>query len=212
MDTYHEGDHVILSKNQQGFIRFKGNLPNKKGIFYGIEVTQGTGKNNGYFGGVRYFDCTEGQGLFLQKKRIISKVTETTNSTANKPKKQNKRRHSNDSDKCDLNSKSESKSESKSKSKSESNPSTKSESKSKPKRKSKTKKKDKGTGWKYPSWASDALRDDGSMWDSEKKALRGKLLDLKSIYDKAGYLPFAQREKLHAMGFTDTEIDGLYTF
>merc|ERR1719356_2262508 len=90
MDTYIVGDEVVLKKDQEGFIRFKGKLPGKNGTFYGIELTQGTGKHNGDFDGVHYFDCPEGQGIFIQKKNIVFKVNETPN----RPKKQKAKRKS----------------------------------------------------------------------------------------------------------------------
>ena len=60
MDTYIVGDEVVLQKNKEGFIRFKGKIPGKTGTFYGIELTQGTGKHSGDYDGVHYFDCAEG--------------------------------------------------------------------------------------------------------------------------------------------------------
>ena len=75
------------------------------------------------------------------------------------------------------------------------------------KRKAGPNKKDKPKGWTAPEWADDVLEDDGTSWTSERKAVRGKHLRL--VYDKAGYLPFAQRKKFKSMGYTDAEIDSL---
>merc|ERR1712173_323326 len=67
------------------------------------------------------------------------------------------------------------------------------------KRKAGPNKRDKPKGWSAPKWADDVSQDDGTSWDSERKLYRGKLVDLKNLYDKAGYLPFAQRKKFKSM-------------
>merc|ERR1712048_696008 len=67
-------------------------------------------------------------------------------------------------------------------------------------------KNDKPKGWKPPSWAKDVLNDDGGDIYSEKKASRGRQVDLKNLYDKAGYLPPAKMRKLKAAGYTDGDI------
>merc|ERR1712048_1118358 len=67
-------------------------------------------------------------------------------------------------------------------------------------------KNDKPKGWKPPSWAKDVLNDDGGDIYSEKKASRGRQVDLKNLYDKAGYLPAAKMKKLKAAGYTDGDI------
>merc|ERR1712154_472808 len=57
----------------------------------------------------------------------------------------------------------------------------------------KKKKKDKG-GWKAPSWADSVLDDDSGFLD-DRRAHRGKQVDRKSLYQKAGYLPHAKWRK-----------------
>merc|ERR1712154_448413 len=57
----------------------------------------------------------------------------------------------------------------------------------------KKKKKDKG-GWKAPSWADSVLDDDTGFLD-DRRAHRGKQVDRKSLYGKAGYLPHAKWRK-----------------
>jgi len=216
MAIYNVGDEVVLPKNQEGFIRFKGTLPTKKGIFYGIELTKGIGKNNGDFDGVRYFDCAEGRGLFVPKKRIISKKMETAN-RLHRPQKQNKHQRRSNGDGDELIKKTETESASKQNRKSlrsessDSSRSTKrSSANSSSSKRNSTKKNlkkkvdDESSGWKAPSWASDVLKEDGTNWDCERRASRGKILDLKAIYD-----PDAQRKRFEAMGFTDTEIDAM---
>merc|ERR1712083_651560 len=67
-------------------------------------------------------------------------------------------------------------------------------------------KADKPKGWKPPSWAKDVLNDDGGDIYSEKRATRGRQVDLKNLYDKAGYLPAAKMKKLKAAGYSDNDI------
>merc|ERR1712228_245231 len=67
-------------------------------------------------------------------------------------------------------------------------------------------KEDKPKGWKPPSWAKDVLKNDGGDIYSEKRASRGRQVDLKNLYDKAGYLPAAKMKKLKAAGYTDNDI------
>ena len=59
--------------------------------------------------------------------------------------------------------------------------------------KKKKKKKDKG-GWKPPSWTQEVLDDDTGFLD-DRRAHRGKQIDRKSLYQKAGYLPHAKWRK-----------------
>jgi len=192
MDTYIIGDEVVLTRNQEGFIRFKGKLPGKTGTFYGIELTQGTGKHSGDYDGTHYFDCAEGRGIFIQKKHIVFKLNE-------KPNKQPKRKRK------------KSKATKPSPKTTKPSPKTRDEVGSQfvVKRKAGPNKHDKPKGWKAPEWANDVLEDDGASWESERRANRGKHIDLKNLYDKAGYLPFAQRKKFQAMGYSDTQIDAM---
>merc|ERR1719295_577647 len=90
MEEYIVGDEVVLTKNREGFIRFKGELPGKEGIFYGIELTEGTeqGKNSGEFKGKSYFSCAEpGTGTFISEKYIVLKLNDKPNKSPKKKKK-----------------------------------------------------------------------------------------------------------------------------
>eukprot|EP01083_Nonionella_stella_P225162 800794_1 len=66
-------DEVELKGNRFGIVRYKGQLYGKNGIFYGIELTQGTGKHGGLFRGKRYFSCHRTKGVFVNKKQILCK-------------------------------------------------------------------------------------------------------------------------------------------
>eukprot|EP01084_Bolivina_argentea_P102114 182982_1 len=72
--NYDVGDHVCLVKGREGTIKFKGEIEGKRGSFYGVEVTRGTGKHSGLYKHVKYFECTEGQGIFVEDKHILSKM------------------------------------------------------------------------------------------------------------------------------------------
>ena len=68
------GDRVELKKNNQvGVVRFIGEIKNKNGIYYGIELDLNKGKNNGTLNGIKYFKCKSNYGLFV-KSQSISKI------------------------------------------------------------------------------------------------------------------------------------------
>jgi len=64
------GDQVRLTKELMGTVRFVGEIKGRKGIYYGIELTEAKGKSNGTVGDVRYFKCKSKRGLFLRHARI----------------------------------------------------------------------------------------------------------------------------------------------
>merc|ERR1719361_3236112 len=64
------GDKVRLTKDLMGTVRFVGEIQGRKGIYYGIELTEAKGKSNGAVGNVRYFKCKNKRGLFLRFARI----------------------------------------------------------------------------------------------------------------------------------------------
>lgn len=59
-------------KPKQGYIRYIGPLIGAKynGIFYGIELDQSIGKNNGSLDGNKYFQCKKNYGLFTKRNKI----------------------------------------------------------------------------------------------------------------------------------------------
>ena len=60
------GDSVRLTKDLMGTVKFVGEIQGRKGIYYGIELTEAKGKSNGTVGNVRYFKCKYRRGLFLR--------------------------------------------------------------------------------------------------------------------------------------------------
>lgn len=74
------GDRVKLKKDDNvGVVRFIGEIKGKKGIFYGVELDDAKGKNNGSVDKVKYFKCAAKKGLFVAKTGIAK-----TNPKANK--------------------------------------------------------------------------------------------------------------------------------
>ena len=64
------GDEVQLTKDLIGTVRFVGEVLQRKGIYYGIELTEPKGKTNGTVSNIRYFKCKNKRGLFLRASRI----------------------------------------------------------------------------------------------------------------------------------------------
>ncbi|XP_071091905.1 ubiquitin carboxyl-terminal hydrolase CYLD-like [Haliotis cracherodii] len=72
-----EGDHVLVKpKGEQtelpGILRYKGKVPNIKGIIFGVELTenQGSGTSDGQFRRERYFTCPPDSAVFCPIHRI----------------------------------------------------------------------------------------------------------------------------------------------
>lgn len=67
-------DKVVLTKDREGIVKYKGPLEGKNGIFYGIALTKGTGKHSGvYKGKTRHFTCKRNKGIFVDKRQILRK-------------------------------------------------------------------------------------------------------------------------------------------
>eukprot|EP01084_Bolivina_argentea_P161998 281940_1 len=69
---YSINDHVDLNDNRQGIIRFIGEISVELNgaIWYGIELTEAKGTNNGTLKGVTYFRCEATYGTFVERKTI----------------------------------------------------------------------------------------------------------------------------------------------
>ncbi|CAF3355314.1 unnamed protein product [Rotaria socialis] len=61
-------DHHIF--NKIGTIRFVGKTYFKEGTWYGIELEEPVGKNNGSFAGHSYFQCPDKHGIFVRRDKI----------------------------------------------------------------------------------------------------------------------------------------------
>jgi len=71
--------HVFLGRTYQlkdgriGVVRFIGKTTFRPGIeWFGLELTQGEGKNNGTVQGLSYFSCAKGKGVFVQLDKIAA--------------------------------------------------------------------------------------------------------------------------------------------
>ncbi|KAK4453710.1 dynein associated protein-domain-containing protein [Podospora aff. communis PSN243] len=60
------GQKIQLSDGRTGFIRFIGQTGFAAGDWVGIELDDGSGKNDGSVQGERYFDCPMGSGMFVR--------------------------------------------------------------------------------------------------------------------------------------------------
>merc|ERR1712228_133990 len=60
-----------MGNDNVGKVKFIGQIPGKKGIFYGIELDEANGKNNGKVKKVQYFKCAKNKGLFVKKEAIL---------------------------------------------------------------------------------------------------------------------------------------------
>eukprot|EP01084_Bolivina_argentea_P142689 250645_1 len=54
----------------KGEVRFIGSVSGKPGVYYGIKLTEPTGKNNGCISNTRYFQCPADYGLFVSRAKI----------------------------------------------------------------------------------------------------------------------------------------------
>ncbi|SPQ20508.1 8f8fcf29-924a-4fda-82e2-838abf50329f [Thermothielavioides terrestris] len=64
------GQKIRLSDNRSGTIRFVGQTAFAPGDWVGIELDDGSGKNDGSVQGERYFDCKMGFGMFVRPSTI----------------------------------------------------------------------------------------------------------------------------------------------
>ena len=69
-DTLTVGDHVQLLSNLNGVIRFIGQIAQRNGIYYGIELDGASGKSDGTVGAIRYFKCKSNRGIFVRRRNI----------------------------------------------------------------------------------------------------------------------------------------------
>eukprot|EP01083_Nonionella_stella_P273371 927274_1 len=71
---YKIGDHVILTQDREGIIRYVGNVEFTSGIMFGIELKEGAlGKHDGEVHNKRYFTAPKQRGIFVKPSRIRRK-------------------------------------------------------------------------------------------------------------------------------------------
>jgi len=57
---------LVSFKGEKGRIRFLGKTNFADGDWYGVELFNKVGKNDGSLQGIRYFQCAEGHGIFTK--------------------------------------------------------------------------------------------------------------------------------------------------
>ncbi|CAG9759782.1 unnamed protein product [Ceutorhynchus assimilis] len=68
-DTY-LGKTVRIG-DKEGLLKYVGSVHFAKGVWCGIELKNGCGKNNGTVNGVQYFSCHEHRGLMVQASKVV---------------------------------------------------------------------------------------------------------------------------------------------
>lgn len=91
------GQTVQTLDGRQGIIRYAGPL-HVAGDWFGLELPDNSGKNDGSVKGERYFQCAPGYGIFVRKESVVKIVkqdtptqrpngaTSTPNGTASRPR------------------------------------------------------------------------------------------------------------------------------
>eukprot|EP01083_Nonionella_stella_P285048 970316_1 len=69
-------DRLVLRKKREGILHYIGKVADKKGIWFGIELTNSKqfGKHNGTMDGIQYYKCKSHKGKFVQAKDILRKT------------------------------------------------------------------------------------------------------------------------------------------
>ncbi|KKY38169.1 putative dynactin [Diaporthe ampelina] len=64
------GQVIRLADGRNAVIRFVGETTFAPGLWVGVELDDGTGKNDGSVQGERYFDCVMGNGIHKEDKHL----------------------------------------------------------------------------------------------------------------------------------------------
>ncbi|KAJ2903888.1 uncharacterized protein MKZ38_009174 [Zalerion maritima] len=64
------GHPVLLANGHRGVIRFAGQTKFAEGFWYGVELDEPVGKNNGTVQGESYFTCGNNMGMFVRRTHI----------------------------------------------------------------------------------------------------------------------------------------------
>jgi len=62
---------VLSPQDRFGVVKFIGETAFSSGLWIGVALDKGVGKNNGVVNGVRYFDCEHEHGLFVRPKLVL---------------------------------------------------------------------------------------------------------------------------------------------
>ncbi|KAK7746961.1 hypothetical protein SLS53_002149 [Cytospora paraplurivora] len=66
MSELRDGQVIRLADGRNAIVRFVGETTFAPGIWVGVELDDGNGKNDGSVQGERYFDCAMGNGMFVR--------------------------------------------------------------------------------------------------------------------------------------------------
>ena len=92
------GQTVQTQDGRQGIVRYSGPLKVAQGDWFGLELADDSGKNDGAVKGERYFQCAPQHGIFVRKESVVKIVkqaattprpngaTSTTNGPATRPR------------------------------------------------------------------------------------------------------------------------------
>lgn len=69
-DRLKVGDHVLVGGQKSGVIRYSGPTKFAEGWWFGVELNEAKGKNNGSVNGERYFTCSDGHGVFAPPNKV----------------------------------------------------------------------------------------------------------------------------------------------
>eukprot|EP00483_Globobulimina_turgida_P002997 UN03002 len=64
------GDIVELNNGEIGIIRFIGEIKGEVGVYYGIDLSEGTGNSDGSWKDIYYFTTRPDYGIFIKKTEI----------------------------------------------------------------------------------------------------------------------------------------------
>ncbi|XP_014672121.1 PREDICTED: CAP-Gly domain-containing linker protein 4-like [Priapulus caudatus] len=76
--TIATGDRVIVAGTCLGTVRFAGETLFAAGFWYGVELDNPVGKNNGTVQGIAYFTCRNNHGIFAPPTRLCRYQTDLT--------------------------------------------------------------------------------------------------------------------------------------
>eukprot|EP01084_Bolivina_argentea_P260758 440465_1 len=80
---YNIGDHIKLTQDREGIIKFIGKVSFTTGIMFGIELLNGTaGKHDGKINNKRYFTAPKQRGIFVKESRIQRKIRHNERSSS----------------------------------------------------------------------------------------------------------------------------------
>lgn len=69
------GERILVAGERKGTIRYYGPTKVSAGLWYGIELDQAEGRNDGSVQGVRYFECPPNRGVFASQSRVSKLLT-----------------------------------------------------------------------------------------------------------------------------------------